>query len=346
MSMTQVRPLGGIIPPVITPLRDVDQLDVAALERLIEHIVAHAVGGLFILGSCGEAASLTASLRCEMVRETCRIVAGRVPVLVGITHNVPCESIQLARFAADAGADAVVTSTPSYFKLDQQELILHIESLLPELPLPVLLYNIPQLTGVSFTPETVACLMQHDCIIGIKDSASDMSLFHMFIAQAQERSDWTVLMGNELLLAEAMLFGAHGGVPGGANVIPHVFVQLGEAAQRGDLSAVQALQRQVADFSQIYTNGQGGSAIVAAIKCACHELGLCDQVLAPPLQPLTGEQQRRIAEVVRRMTQPIEEPILSLGSNVQEWLSTAGQIRKTAASAAAVPVSQTPSRST
>src|SRR5437667_11876449 len=98
----------GIFPPMVTPRRDRDTLDVAGVERLIEHILAGGVQGLFILGSTGEAPSLSYRLRRELIERTCRQVAGRVPVLVGITDTAFIESVNLAGAAAEAGAQALV----------------------------------------------------------------------------------------------------------------------------------------------------------------------------------------------------------------------------------------------
>lgn len=105
----------GIIPPVVTPLRSRDELDVAGLERLIEHILAGGVHGLFILGTTGEAPNLSYRLRRELIDQTCKFVRGRVPVLAGITDTAFVESVNLARHAATAGVQAVVASTPYYF---------------------------------------------------------------------------------------------------------------------------------------------------------------------------------------------------------------------------------------
>src|ERR1700740_1981819 len=105
----------GIIPPLITPLVQRDELDVAGLEKLIEHVLSGGVHGLFILGTTGEAPSLSYRLRRELIDAVCRFVRGRVPVLVGITDTAFVESVSLACHAADAGAEALVVSTPYYF---------------------------------------------------------------------------------------------------------------------------------------------------------------------------------------------------------------------------------------
>src|SRR6266566_1169377 len=128
--------LQGIIPPMITPLKARDELDHPGLERLIEHVLGGGVHGLFILGTSGEAPSLSYRLRRELIERVCRQVAGRVPVLVGITDTALVELLNLARHAANAGAQALVLSAPYYFPPGQPELLEFLELLLPELPLP------------------------------------------------------------------------------------------------------------------------------------------------------------------------------------------------------------------
>src|SRR5262249_5915685 len=145
----------GIIPPMVTPLRDRDTLDVAGLERLIEHILAGGVHGLFLLGTTGEGPSLSYSLRKELIDRTCRQVKGRVPVLVSITDTAFQESLKVARWSAEAGADAVVAAPPYYLPASQADLREYLCHLVPELPLPLLLYNIPLLTKVAYELETV-----------------------------------------------------------------------------------------------------------------------------------------------------------------------------------------------
>ena len=107
---TLARPLCGIIPPMVTPLLDRDMLDVPGLERLIEHILAGGVHGLFILGTTGETPSLSHRIRHELIERVCVQVRGRVPVLVGITDTSFVESVEIARKAEQVGASALVPS--------------------------------------------------------------------------------------------------------------------------------------------------------------------------------------------------------------------------------------------
>ena len=155
MENTLKKPMTGIIPPLVTPLLDNDKLDIDGLERLIERLIKGGVHGLFILGTTGEAQSISYRLRHEMIKETCRINAGRLPVLVCISDTSIVESIHLAHVGAECGASAVVSAPPYYFAPGQPELAEFYEDLIPQLPLPIFLYNMPSHTKVNFAPATI-----------------------------------------------------------------------------------------------------------------------------------------------------------------------------------------------
>lgn len=174
---------------MITPLQDRDVLDVAGLERLIEHILAGGVHGLFILGTTGEAPSLSYRLRRELIERTCRQVRERVPVLVGVTDTAFVESVNLARHAADAGAAAVVLAPPYYFPAGQDELVEYVQHLVAELPLPVFLYNMPMMTKVVIEPDTIRRLRDQPRIMGVKDSSGDLAYFDQLLAVARARPE-------------------------------------------------------------------------------------------------------------------------------------------------------------
>ncbi|MDB6117982.1 MAG: yagE, partial [Verrucomicrobiaceae bacterium] len=157
--------LKGIVPPLVTPLSDRDTLDVSGLERLIERLIAGGVSGLFILGTTGEGPSLSYRLRRELIERTCKLTAGRVPVLVGITDTAFTESVNLARYSAYQGAHSVVLAAPYYFPAGQAELIEYLDDMVKELPLPMFLYNMPGLTKVSFEQETIRAAMQWEKVI-------------------------------------------------------------------------------------------------------------------------------------------------------------------------------------
>jgi dihydrodipicolinate synthase/N-acetylneuraminate lyase len=292
----------GIIPPMVTPLRDRDSLDVAGLERLIEHILAGGVHGLFILGTTGEGPSLSYRLRQELIERTCRQVKGRVPVLVGITDTAFTESVQVARWSAEAGADAVVLAPPYYLPEGQAELQEYVSHLVPELPLPLFLYNMPALTKVSFEPETIRRAMDDPRIIGLKDSSGNMTYFHRAVGLLRHRPDWSLLMGPEELLADAVLAGGHGGVNGGANAFPQLYVKLYEAACAADLGRVRALHAQVMLVSDnLYRVGRHPSAIIKGLKCALSILGVCEDFMAEPFHRFHEPERHRVQGILHEL---------------------------------------------
>ncbi|MDQ2687159.1 MAG: dihydrodipicolinate synthase family protein, partial [Armatimonadota bacterium] len=259
----------GIIPPMVTPLSGLDTLDHAGLERLIEHILSGGVHGLFVLGTTGEAPGLSYALRRELIKRTVAQVASRVPVLVGITDTSFVESGALARFAADTGASALVASAPYYFPLGQPELREYVQHLAAEMPLPLFLYNMPTHTKVAFEPETVRQAMEIENVIGLKDSSANMIYFHQIVRLLPQRPDWTLLTGPEELLAESVLLGGHGGVCGGANLCPRLYVDLYDAAAQGDLAEVRRLHARVIEIaSTLYRVGSYGSSFVKGLKGA------------------------------------------------------------------------------
>jgi len=302
--------LRGIIPPIVTPLHARDELDVAGLEKLIEHILAGGVHGLFVLGTTGEAPSLSYRLRREMIERTCRQVTGRVPVLVGITDTAIVEAVHLAQFAAEAGAQALVLAPPYYFPNSQPELLEYVQHLAPELPLPLFLYNMPTHTKTIFEVETVRRALQIANIAGIKDSSANMIYFHQLIGLLRERPEWSLLIGPEELLAESVLLGGHGGVSGGANLCPRLYVEIYEAAKARDFDRAAALHSQVMRISStLYRVGRYGSAFIKGVKCALHELGICDDFMAEPFHRFREEERTRVRACLAELGITAEHPL-------------------------------------
>lgn len=286
---------------MVTPLRDRDVLDIAGLERLVEHIVAGGVQGLFILGTSGEGPGLSYRLRREVIHNVCRQMRGRLPVLVGITDTSFTEAVAMAKCAADAGAQAVVTAGPFYLPTAQPELIDYIERLVQELPLPLFIYNMPQLTKVHFEPETLRQLTHLEKIVGLKDSSGDLAYYDKLIALKRERPDWSVLVGPEHLLAETVRRGGDGGVNGGANFYPRLFVDLYQAVRAGDAKRVAELHGRLVQLGQIYSIGRHASAVVKGMKCACSLLGLCDDRMAEPFERFREPERERVRAILKSL---------------------------------------------
>jgi 4-hydroxy-tetrahydrodipicolinate synthase len=291
----------GVIPPLVTPLSDRDTLDHAGLSRLVKHVLAGGVHGLFILGTTGEAPSLSYRLRSELINRVCELANGRVPVLVGITDTAFVESVKLAHIAKDAGAKAVVLSTPYYFPAGQTELIGYVERISRELPLPLVLYNMPSLTKVWFEWETLQHLSTLENIVGVKDSGGDLDYFKRLLLLKQQRPDWSIMIGPEHLLPVAVQLGGDGGVAGGANAFPRLFVQCYEAAVNGDASRVESLSESIRELQRIYEIGKYASRYIKATKCALSLLEICDDCMAEPFDRFKAPEREKVRAILESL---------------------------------------------
>ncbi len=303
----------GIIPPVVTPLVKIDQLDIEAVDRIVEHLIGGGVNGLFVLGTTGEGPSLTYQIRYEMVERACDAAAKRVPVLVGVTDSSLVESIHLAEHAATSGAAAIVAAAPYYFPTNQQGLKDWFRQLASASPLPLMLYNMPGCVGIHLDLETVVELSEHPNIVGVKDSSGDLQYFRSLCQQFSGNPDFAVFMGPEELLPEAVAAGADGGVCGGGNLLPHVYVELFEAAIRDDAAEISRLRNVVVEvFRHIYKDPAGQMNLIPALKLALQHCGLCASCVAPPLPAVTAEHERQLLDGLQSVLQLAKSPLTTL----------------------------------
>ena len=293
--------LTGIIPPLITPLTDYDTLDQEGLERLVEHVIDGGVSGVFILGTTGEAPSLSYRLRRELIERVCALIDGRVPVFVGITDTAFAESLALAHVAADAGADTLVLASPYYFPAGQTELRESIGHLLPRLPLPLMLYNMPSLTKVWFEIETLQHFIDHEKVIGVKDSSGDLAYYGEVLKLREQRPDWSVFIGPEHLLIESVRMGGDGGVNGGANVYPGLFSAAYQAAAVGDSQKMAELQAAIDALQPIYDIGKYASRHIKATKSALSIKGICSDFMAEPFHCFKEPERAQVAAILKEL---------------------------------------------
>ena len=302
MSSNPTNLLNGIIPPMVTPLCGQNEIDMAGLERLVEHIIGGGVHGLFILGTTGEAPDLSYQVRYDLVKAVCKQVKKRVPVFVGITDTAFSESVKLANHAAQQGADAVVVAPPYYLSVAQPELVEYMEHLAQQLPLPAVLYNMPGCTKVMIGIQTVRQIAEIPGVIGIKDSSGDVFYFHKLKRALNDKPDFHILIGPEEMLAETVLLGANGGVCGGANLFPRLYVELYKAAAAGNIEKVKKLHKIVIEISStIYSVGQYSSSIIKGIKCGLSLMGICDDFLAEPFHRFRDPQRKVICGHLERI---------------------------------------------
>lgn len=300
---TLPRPLKGIVPPLVTPLLSSGELDAAGLEKLVEHVLAGGVHGLFILGTTGEGPSLEYRLRREVIDRVSSQVDSRVPVLVAVTDTSYAESMRLAEHAATSGADAVVMAPPYYFHASQSDLLRLVERFCDDTPLPLYLYNMPGLTKLQYEPSTVAIVAELPMVYGLKDSSGDLEYLRQVLEATRHKPEFAVLAGPEELLVESMELGAHGGVNGGANLYPELFVALYDACVAKDFESIAELRRQVLALgATLYFGGEPESSYLRGLKCALSVAGLCSEYPAWPFVAAEREQREAIEEALRVYT--------------------------------------------
>lgn len=282
----------GLIPPMVTPLLAPDRLDVKSTKKMVRHLLAGGVDGIFLLGTTGEGPHLPYAVREALVKNVCSLVKGKVPVLVGITETDMEDALRFARKCKSFGAAGVVAAPPYYFKLTQAECVAWFTELADRSPLPVVVYDMPAHTDTIIEPATIAKLASHRNIVAMKDSSSIIALFNKFkIALEPFKDRFSLFMGPDEAMGEAVLLGADGGVCTGANLWPRAFKEMYLAAKAGDVEKVRKLQRFTTMSSYLlYGLGAGQIGFLKGVKAALAEMGLIQNVLAAPFAPFAGKE--------------------------------------------------------
>lgn len=298
---TKNSPPGGIIPPLVTPLSRPDRVDRAGLRRLVRHVLDGGVHGLFMLGTTGEFPSLTQPMKKAVIETAVEAANGAVPVYVNVSD--PCTQQVMANIdlTARIGGDAVVLLPPFYFPLGDDELAVFYNRIAGQSKLPILLYNIPTLTKTLLSQDLVVRLSAHENIIGLKDSHGDMMYMQALLQYFRDRRDFHVFVGVETLIAEAVLFHGAGGIPGGANVAPSLFVNLYNAAKKRDFRTVDRLQAQVIHLNGIYRHGRFWSSYLKGLKTALSIMGICSNIMTPTFDAFSVKEAKEIEIELKRL---------------------------------------------
>ena len=282
----------GLVPPMVTTLDERRRIDRAGVKNMVGRLLKGGVDGIFLLGTTGEGPHLPYAARETLVRETCRLVKGRVPVLVGITETDLEDALAFAKRCKALGAAAVVAAPPYYFRLTQPECVRWFTEMADCSPLPVVVYDMPAHTDTVVEPATIVKLAAHRNIVAMKDSSSNIALFNKFrLALEPFRAKFSLFMGPDEAMGEAVALGADGGVCTGANLWPAAFKAMYLAAKAGDVARVAQFQRFTTMSSYLlYGLGSGQIGFLQGVKAALAEMGLVKNVLAAPFAPFAGRE--------------------------------------------------------
>lgn len=286
--------IAGIIPPVVTPLKNDESLNLRRLESFIDELLARGVHGIFVLGTNSEFYAFDEGEKQAIIATAVAHVNRRCPVFAGTGAETTREVVRLTRMAEKEGADGVSVITPYFIKPNQQELYDHFRRVAEHTSLPVMLYNNPGTCGgVKIDVETTCRLAELPNVCGIKDSSGDMQNTLELIRLCPP--DFAVLMGRDTLICAGLMFGAKGAVPATANIAPELAVAIYDAVQRGDFEAAKAAQRRLTPIRMALALGTSPGVVKAALNLLGKDVGPTRR----PVGPLSAQAMERLGTILR-----------------------------------------------
>ena len=287
--------LGGVLPPVATPFQG-QEISLEAMRRNLEKYNATGLSGYLILGSNGEAGYLDEREKRKILMAARETIPEDRIYMAGTGQESTRGTIQLTNIAADAGADCALIVPPHYYKGRMTPDILrdHYTAVAEAARIPILLYNVPQFTGINLTPSLVTSLFPHPNIVGIKDSSGNIGQLAEIIRTTPD--DFAVFVGSAPVFYPALCLGAVGGILAVANVIPDVCVAIKDAFDAGDHSRARELQFRMTPLARWVTTEHG----IGGLKAAMDVMGLEG---GPPRAPLSSPSQKDV-KVLHNLLSP------------------------------------------
>jgi 4-hydroxy-tetrahydrodipicolinate synthase len=276
--MTAAKTFSGIISATPTPVLADGRIDGAAVEKLVEFLVAAPTAAIAPNGGTGESTALSRRQRAEMLDRTLAAVNGRLPVIAGVLSPGIGDVMDDARSAAGAGADALLVVTPYYARATQDGIVDYYKRLSDAVDLPIMLYEIPYRTGISLTPETVARLGQETRVNSMKACSTDLRYQMLTIEAAGDRID--ILTGQEDVFPLHMAMGEKGGFFASSCVCPFVWHRLYELSVAGRNAEAIALHRQIMPYVNLFYKEHNPAGLKAALDIIGMPHGGC----LPPLR--------------------------------------------------------------
>jgi len=289
------------MPAMVTPFDEREEVDLQVTEAVVERLIEARVDGVVALGSNGEFSHLTSEERKRFAEEMVKLVAGRVPLVIGVGASGTKETVELARHAESVSADGVIVVPPFYWKVGEETLFKAFATVADSVDIPILIYNFPMVTGIDLSPELVARIAT-ECpnVAGLKDTVAEYSHLVNVLQEVKPVSpDFSVLVGFEDLILPGLLAGADGAISGLANIAPKLFVGLIRAFEQGDLQKAADLHRRVLSLMAL---GAYSDPPIGAIKLAMNKLGVpISPTVRGPALPAPVEAHEKIEGVLRDM---------------------------------------------
>lgn len=254
----------GILPALVTPFTDDGKdVDEKRLRALVEHCLRLGVHGVVPCGTTGEFVNMSVQEKKKTIQIVVDEVNGRVPVVAGTGASGTREAVELTKYAKNVGAAAALIVTPYYLKPADRGIYEHYDTIAREVDLPIILYNIPQCTGLPLPWQMVEDLAQIPNIVAVKDSSGQLSFILAVLEKVRDKID--VLCGHDEVVVAALAAGCSGAILASANVIPDVWIQIYDHVKNGELQKARELQYKVQKIARIIA-GSGAVGTKAALN--------------------------------------------------------------------------------
>ena len=287
--------LMGSYVAIATPMLADDEVDYAALEKLIEFHVEHGTHGIVAVGTTGESATLSVTEHISVVEFTVKQAAGRVQVIAGTGANSTSEAIHLTELAKNAGVDSCLLVVPYYNKPTQEGLYQHYKAIAEAVDVAQILYNVPGRTVLSMANETVERLADIENIIGIKDATGDMPLCADLIKRVGDKM--AVLSGDDATALDLIKLGGKGNISVTANILPRQMSQMCVAGVTGDYAIADKINAElIAINQQLFVESNP-----IPVKWALEQMGLIESGIRLPLTRLSKDYQAELARTMQEV---------------------------------------------
>ena len=285
---------GGVFPAVTTQFQQDQSLDLGATAAHLEILVASGIRGIVMLGSLGENNALEPNEKREVMRETIQTVAGRVPVLSGVSESSTAAACRYARDMERLGADGLMLLPAMSYKADPRETVAHFRTVARASGLPIICYNNPIAYSVDITPSMFAELTDEPTLVAIKESSADLRRLTDLRNAVGDR--YTLFTGVDDLALESIFLGAEGWIAGVGLAFPRENQYLWELSQRGDWDKAREIYRWYMPLLHLDTHIK----FVQYIKLAIQEVGLGSEWVRAPRLPLAGAEREAVLTVIRK----------------------------------------------
>jgi 4-hydroxy-2-oxoglutarate aldolase len=302
--------LSGLLLPVTTPFALDQSIDGEGLKRNLAQWNGCGISGYVVLGSTGERVNLDEREYLQVIEIARQSVPESLTFIVGAGQQSTRATIAEIQKAAHAGAEAVLVITPHYYRsaITQVALIDHYKAVADASSIPIILYSMPDLTGIKIEPETAARLSEHQNMIGIKDSSADISKFKETVQSVPD--DFAVMIGNGTVFSEALQAGARGGILAVGCVVPEHCLEIYRAIRAEQIAHANALQEKLTPLARAVTKTYGIGGLKAALEIA----GYVGGVVRAPLRRPSEEAHAEIERLLEQATRVSEPGAVATGS--------------------------------